>query len=57
VPLRQREGHGRTHQIALNAPELAPEPLEPRRGQLPRLQRVLAAGPSGATTPMPALGR
>jgi hypothetical protein len=38
VPLRQREGHGRTHQIALNAPELAPEPLEPCRGQPPRLR-------------------
>jgi hypothetical protein len=30
---RRRDAHGRVHQTALNAPELAPKPLEPRRGQ------------------------
>jgi hypothetical protein len=29
---RRREGHGRVRQTALNVPELAPMPLEPRRG-------------------------
>jgi hypothetical protein len=37
VPLRQREGHGRVCQTALIMPGLAPKPLEPRRGQPPRL--------------------
>jgi hypothetical protein len=46
---RRREGHGRVRQTARNAPELAPKPLEPHRGQPPRLRRALAAGPSGAT--------
>jgi hypothetical protein len=49
VPPRHYEGHGQVRQTALNAPELAPEPLVPRRGQLARLRRTLAAGPSGAT--------
>jgi hypothetical protein len=46
---RQRDTHGRVRQTALNAPELFPKPLEPRRGQSPRLRRALAAGPSSAT--------
>jgi hypothetical protein len=29
---RRREGHDRVRQTALNVPELAPKPLEPRRG-------------------------
>jgi hypothetical protein len=57
VPLRQREGHGRVRQTALNAPKLNPKPLEPRRGQPPRLRRAFAVGPSGATAPMSAAGR
>jgi hypothetical protein len=54
---RRREGHGRVCQTALNTPELAPKPQEPRRGQPPRLRRALTAGPSGATTPVSAPGR
>jgi hypothetical protein len=54
---RQREGHGRVRQTALNAPELAPKPLEPRCGQPPHLRRALAAGPSGATAPVSAPDR
>jgi hypothetical protein len=46
---RQHDTHGRVHQTALNAPELFPKPLEPRRGQSPRLGRALATGPSDAT--------
>jgi hypothetical protein len=46
---RQRDAHGRVRQTALNAPKLFPKPLEPRRGQSPRLRRALTAGPSGAT--------
>jgi hypothetical protein len=34
---RQRDAHGRVRQTALNVPELVPKPLEPRRGQPPRL--------------------
>jgi hypothetical protein len=40
---RRREGHDRVRQTALNAPELAPKPLEPRCGQPPRLRRALTA--------------
>jgi hypothetical protein len=29
---RRRDAHGRVRQTTLNAPELAPKPLEPRRG-------------------------
>jgi hypothetical protein len=47
VPPRWRDGHGRVRQIALNAPKLNPKPLEPCRGQPPRLRRALAAGPCG----------
>jgi hypothetical protein len=53
----QRDAHGRVCQTALNAPELVPNPLEPRRGQPPRLRRDLAAGPSDATTPVSAPSR
>jgi hypothetical protein len=49
---RRRDAHGRVRQTALNAPELVPNSLEPRRGQSPRLWRALAAGPSGATAPV-----
>ena len=49
---RRRDAHGRVRQTALNAPELAPKPLEPRHGQPPRLRRALTAGPSGATAPV-----
>jgi hypothetical protein len=49
VPLRQRDAHDRVRQTALNALKLFPKPLEPRRGQSPRLWRALAVGPSGAT--------
>jgi hypothetical protein len=52
MPPRRRDAHGRVRQTALNAPELVPKPLEPRRGQPPRLQRPLAAEPSGATVPV-----
>jgi hypothetical protein len=41
--------HGRVHRTTLSAPELLPKPLEPHRGQSPRLWRALAVGPSGAT--------
>jgi hypothetical protein len=51
---RRRDAHGRVRQTALNARELAPKPLEPCRGQPPRLRRALAMGPSGATAPMSA---
>jgi hypothetical protein len=54
---RWRDAHGRVRQTALNTPELAPEPLEPRRGQPPRLRRALVAGPSGATAPVSTPGR
>jgi hypothetical protein len=54
VLLRRRDAHGRVCQTALNAPELVPKPLEPRRGRSPRLWRDLAVGPSGATAPMSA---
>jgi hypothetical protein len=55
VPLRQRVGHGRVRQTSLIAPRLVPEPLVPQRGRSSRLWRTLAAGPSGATAPKPAL--
>jgi hypothetical protein len=55
VPPSRCEGHGRVCQTALIAPRLVPEPLVPRRGWPARLQRTLAVGPSGATTPKPAL--
>jgi hypothetical protein len=51
------DAHGRVRQTALNTPELAPKPLEPRRGQPPRLWRALAVGPSGATAPVSAPSR
>jgi hypothetical protein len=35
---RWRDAHGRVRQTALNAPELNPEPLVPRRGQPSRLR-------------------
>jgi hypothetical protein len=54
---RRHESHGRVRQTALNAPELAPKPLEPCRGQPPRLQRDLATEPSGATAPVSAPSR
>jgi hypothetical protein len=54
---RRRDAHGRVRQTALNAPELAPKPLEPRRGQPPRLQRALATRPSSAITPVSAPSR
>jgi hypothetical protein len=54
---RQHDAPGRVRQTALNTPELAPEPLEPHRGQPPRLRRALTAGPSGATAPVSAPGR
>jgi hypothetical protein len=54
---RRRDAHGRVRQTALNAPKLNSETLVPRRGQPCRLRRTLVAGPSGATAPMPALGR
>jgi hypothetical protein len=57
VPPRRREGHGRVRQTAQIAPRLVPEPLVPRRGRPSRLRRVLAAGPSGVTAPMPVPGR
>jgi hypothetical protein len=57
VPLRQREGHGRVRQTVLIVPRLAPKPLVPHRGRPSRIWRVLAAGPSGATAPMPTLDR
>jgi hypothetical protein len=46
---RQHDAHGRVRQTALNAPELFSKPLEPHRGQPPRLRRALATGPSGTT--------
>jgi hypothetical protein len=55
VPSRRCEGHGRVRQTALIALRLVPEPLVPRRGWPARLRRTLAARPSGATTPKPAL--
>jgi hypothetical protein len=55
VPLRQRVGHGRVRQTSLIAPRLVPEPLVPHRGRFAHLWRTLAAGPSGATAPKPAL--
>jgi hypothetical protein len=54
---RRCEGHGRVRQTALNAPGLAPKPLEPRRGKPPYLRRALAVGPSGATAPVSAPDR
>jgi hypothetical protein len=57
VPPRRCEGHGRVRQTALIAPKLVPEPLVARCGRPSRLRRVLAAGLSGATVPMPTLGR
>jgi hypothetical protein len=54
---RRRDAHGRVRQTALNAPELAPKPLEPRHGQPPHLRRALATGPSGATAPVSASSR
>jgi hypothetical protein len=54
---RRRDTHGRVRKTALNTPELAPKPLEPRRGQPPRLRRAFAAGPSDATAPVFAPGR
>jgi hypothetical protein len=56
LPCR-REGHGRVRQTTLNGPELAPKPLEPRRGQPPRLWRALTVGPSSATAPVSAPDR
>ena len=38
VLLRQRDAHGQVRETALNAPELFPKPLEPCRGQSPRLR-------------------
>jgi hypothetical protein len=35
---RRCDAHGRVRQTTLNAPELVPKPLEPRRGQPPRLR-------------------
>jgi hypothetical protein len=55
VPLRRCEGHGRVHQTALIAPRLVLESLVPRRGWPARLRRTLAARPSGAIAPKPAL--
>jgi hypothetical protein len=49
--LRRFCAHGRVRQIALSTLEFFPEPLEPRSSQSPRLQRALAARPSGATAP------
>jgi hypothetical protein len=57
VPPHRREGHGRVRQTAQIAPRLVPEPLMPRRGWPSCLRRVLAAGPSGATAPMPVPSR
>jgi hypothetical protein len=57
VLLCHREGHGRVRQTALNTPELAPKPLEPRRGEPPRHRRALAAGPNDATAPVSSPGR
>jgi hypothetical protein len=54
---RRRDAHGRVRQNALNVPELVPKPLEPYRGQPPRLRRALVAGPSGATVPVSAPSR
>jgi hypothetical protein len=48
VLLHRHDAHGRVRQTALNAPELVPKPLEPRRGQSTRLRRALTAGPSDA---------
>jgi hypothetical protein len=46
---RQREAHGQVRHTALNAPELFLKPLEPHRGQSPRLRRSLVVGSSNAT--------
>jgi hypothetical protein len=35
---RRRDAPGRVRQIALNAPELVPKPMEPHRGQPPCLR-------------------
>jgi hypothetical protein len=53
----RRDAHCRVRQTVLNAPELKPEPLVPRRGQPSRLRRALTTGPSGATEPMLSPGR
>jgi hypothetical protein len=47
--------HGRVRRVALNMSDRFPKPPEPRRGRSARLRRTLAAGPSGATAPKPAL--
>jgi hypothetical protein len=54
---RRSNAHGRVCQTALNAPEIVSKPLEPRRGESPRLRRALAIGPSGATAPVYAPSR
>jgi hypothetical protein len=48
--------HSRVRRVALNVSDPFPKPLEPRRGQPPRLRRTLAAGPSGAITSKSAPG-
>jgi hypothetical protein len=54
---RRHDTHGRVRQTALmSTPELAPKPLEPRRGQPPCLQRALAMDLSSATVPVSAPG-
>jgi hypothetical protein len=55
VPPRRCEGHGRVCQTTLIVPRLVSESLVPCRGRSARLRRTLAAGPSGATAPKPAL--
>jgi hypothetical protein len=48
---RRRDAHDCVRHVALSALELFPKPLDPCRGQSPRLRRDFAAGSSGATTP------
>jgi hypothetical protein len=47
--------HGRVRRVALNVSGPFPKPPEPCRGRSTHLRQTLAAGPSGATVPKPAL--
>jgi hypothetical protein len=52
---RRGDAHGRVRHVTLNVTDPFPKPLELRQGRPPRLRRALAAGTSGASTPMSSL--